>query len=102
MVRWRTGDEITEGGNIATLFVPPDVWLRHALVSALEELTQGWNWETVGAVSADDAAEAGADILESLDLDADRFLSGELLLTDFDGVLLTDFDDVVLYEVDDG
>lgn len=61
----RTGDTNLGGGDSAALVVPDDDWIRWAIVAALYALTQPENWQQVGTVTPQEAADIMLAVLES-------------------------------------
>lgn len=65
----RTGDTNLGGGDSAALIVPDDAWIRWAIVGVLSALCQPENWQQVGTITPDVAAEIMRAVLESFTID---------------------------------
>lgn len=64
---FQTGDTLTVSPVTFTLICPDEIWFKRALYRALFSLGEADNWSTIqGAVSADDAAQAGSDLVNSI------------------------------------
>jgi hypothetical protein len=65
--RWLTGNTLNSASEYWRVLIPPDDWVRQALLGAIAQLAESENWEKFGTISETAIASAFLEIFDSFE-----------------------------------
>jgi hypothetical protein len=65
--RWLTGNTLNSASEYWRVLIPPDDWVRQALLGSIAQLAESDNWEKFGTISETAIASAFLDIFDSFE-----------------------------------